>query len=68
MMFTAEEKRLLDLYLSDSLAETVAAVRSALPDIFDTYTQAITAGLLRKLENTSKAEFESFAAGSGCFL
>ena len=59
MIFTADEKRLLNLYYSGSAAETADIVRDALNDITDPEERGAAQGLLRKLERMSGAEFDS---------
>ena len=60
MTFTAEERRLLLLYYSDSVADTAAIVQEALADITDPDERAVARSLLRKLGKMNAAEFESF--------
>jgi hypothetical protein len=63
MTFTIEERRLLMLYCSGSLAETVAVVLDALNDITDPEERAAAETLLRKLESMSGTAFELLDMG-----
>jgi hypothetical protein len=63
MTFTTEERRLLMLYCSVSLAETVAVVLDALNDITDPEESAAAESLLRKLEGMSGTAFDFLDMG-----
>jgi hypothetical protein len=63
MTFTTEERRLLMLYRSASLAETVAVVLDALNDITDPEESAAAESLLRKLESMSGTAFDLLDMG-----
>jgi len=56
-MFTNDERRLLILYHSGSLAETLDTFRLALPDAADPDERAVVVGALRKLDGMDEAAF-----------
>jgi hypothetical protein len=60
MTFTHDERRLLILYYSGSLADTADTLRLALPDITDPDERGTAAGALRKLEYIDDAPFQDF--------
>ena len=65
MTFTNEEKRLLILYHSGSVTETIDIVLDALNDITDSDERLAAAGILRKLECMTDTEFDSLDPESG---
>jgi predicted proteasome-type protease len=67
MIFTTEEKRLLILYHSGSLADTAAVVMDALNDMTERDECIAAMSVLRKLSDMSEAEFQGIDPERGCF-
>ena len=68
MTFTDDEKRLLYLYYSGSVAEAADNIRDALADITDPDERSTALELLRKLEGMSETEFDCLDPESGVLI
>jgi len=64
MTFTNDERRLLLLYQSGSVADTADTLRDALLDTNDADERKVIAGILRKLDGMDEAEFDSYVLES----
>ena len=63
MTFTCDERRLLILYHSGSLADTADTLHLALLDTTDPDERAATAGVLRKLNDMDEVAFDLLDMG-----
>ena len=68
MKWTAEERRILNLYNAGSIKDTVSVVLDALPDIYEPEVYGVAICILQKLNDISEDEFEILSADSeGCY-
>lgn len=68
MTFTTEERRLICLFHSGSVKDTVSVVLDALPDISEPDVHAAAISVLGKLESMSEDEYNSHVSEiEGCY-
>ena len=65
MMFTDAERRLLLLFDSEPLPDTLQNLRQALPDIYEPHERTVAVGLISKLEGMSEAALHSLGLEGG---
>ena len=67
MIFTKEERRLLALYYSGSVADTVGTLRLALRDMNDSDERAVVYNILRKIEGAGDSKADGFAESGAAY-
>ena len=67
MIFTKEERRLLTLYYSGSIAETAGTLRLALRDMNDSDERAVVYSILRKIEGAVDSAADGFEESGAAY-